>query len=44
MIVDADKHGLPRVLDLVLVNGKGKSDIKVGHFHIILDHFTEHTM
>ncbi|KAK6027259.1 leucine Rich repeat-containing domain protein, partial [Ostertagia ostertagi] len=28
MIVDADKHGLPRVLDLVLVNGKAKSDIK----------------
>ncbi|KAK5976329.1 Leucine-rich repeat serine/threonine-protein kinase 1 [Trichostrongylus colubriformis] len=28
MIVDADKHGLPRVLDLILVNGKTKSDIK----------------
>uniref|UniRef100_A0A7I4XV63 non-specific serine/threonine protein kinase n=1 Tax=Haemonchus contortus TaxID=6289 RepID=A0A7I4XV63_HAECO len=28
MIVDADKHGLPRVLELVLVNGKARNDIK----------------
>ncbi|KAJ1361787.1 hypothetical protein KIN20_021128 [Parelaphostrongylus tenuis] len=28
MVIDADKYGLPRVLDLVLINSKAKNDIK----------------
>uniref|UniRef100_A0A0K0CWW6 Roc domain-containing protein n=1 Tax=Angiostrongylus cantonensis TaxID=6313 RepID=A0A0K0CWW6_ANGCA len=28
MVVDSDKYGLPRVVDLVLINSKAKNDIK----------------
>ncbi|KHJ98123.1 kinase domain protein [Oesophagostomum dentatum] len=28
MVNDGDKHGLPRVLDLIFVNGKARSDVK----------------